>query len=108
MLRILIREVSTHQVSRFFFKAVIQAVLLFGADTWVVTPACASTWGGFDPGGDTSEESAPAEDNGREVEIHLGGGGNGGGGILDDGGVYQAAPEHGRTVNSYTITVRPV
>ena len=38
MPRILIREVATPWVSSFYFKAVIQAVLLFGAETWVVTP----------------------------------------------------------------------
>ena len=48
------------------------------------------------------------EDNGRDVEIHLGGGGKGGGGFLDYGGIRQAAPEHGCTVYFYVITVRPV
>ena len=32
---------------------------------------------------------APIEDNGREVEIHLGGGSKGGGGVLDNGGICQ-------------------
>ena len=36
--RILVREGAAPQVSRFFFKAVIQVVLLFGVETWVVTP----------------------------------------------------------------------
>ena len=36
MLRILIREESRPRVSRFFFKAVVQSVFLFGAETWVV------------------------------------------------------------------------
>ena len=40
----------------------------------------------------------PAEDNGRDVEIHLVGGGKGGGGFLGDGGIRQEAPEHGLTV----------
>ena len=48
-----------------------------------------------DPGGETAEGTAPAEDTRKEVEIHLSGGGKGGGGIIDDGGVYQAAAEHG-------------
>ena len=41
-----------------------------------------------DPGGETDDSTAPAEDTGKEVEIHLGGGIKGGGGILDNGGVY--------------------
>ena len=38
MSRILSREGEILQVSRFFFKSVTHFVLLFGADTWVVTP----------------------------------------------------------------------
>ena len=48
------------------------------------------------------------EDTGRDVEIHLRGGGKGGGGVLDDGGIRQAAPEHGRTVYRYAVSVRTV
>ena len=36
--RILSREGAYKQVSGNFFKAVVQQVLLFGADTWVMTP----------------------------------------------------------------------
>ena len=36
--RILSREVATKRVSGDFFKAVVQQVLLFGAETWVVSP----------------------------------------------------------------------
>ena len=60
------------------------------------------------PGGETADRTAPTEDNVRDVLIHLGGGGKGGDGVLDDGGIRQAEPEHGRTVYRYTITVRPV
>ena len=34
----LIREGATPRISGNFFKAVVQQVLLFGAETWVVTP----------------------------------------------------------------------
>ena len=44
---ILIREGAALQVSGFFFKAVIQAVLLFGAETWVVTPRMGKALGVF-------------------------------------------------------------
>ena len=39
MTRILCREGVDPQVSVFFFKAVVQAVLLFGVETWVVAPS---------------------------------------------------------------------
>ena len=97
---IISREGAARRVSRFFFKSVVQAVLIFGADTWLVTPPHGKGPGGVsDPGGETDDGMAPTEETGQEVDIHLGSGGKGGGGILDDGGVYQAAAEHGRTVH---------
>ena len=36
--KILIREGADKRVSGTFFKAVVQHVLLFGAETWVLTP----------------------------------------------------------------------
>ena len=76
MTHILSREGATTWVSGFFFKAVVQAVLLFGSDTWVVTPHMGKDLGGcLDPGGKTVEGEAPVEDSGREVDIHLGGDG---------------------------------
>ena len=36
--RILSQEGADKRVSGNFFKAVVQAVLLFGAETWVLTP----------------------------------------------------------------------
>ena len=47
MLHILSREGATLRASRFFFKAVIQVVLLFGAETWVVTACMGKALGGF-------------------------------------------------------------
>ena len=38
MTRILGREGADPRMSGLFFKAVIQAVLLFGSETWVLTP----------------------------------------------------------------------
>ena len=109
MLRILSREGAAPRVSSFFFEAVIQAVLLFGADTCVVTPRMGKALGGgSDPGDEMADGTSPTKDNGHEVDIHLGGGGKGGGRVLDDVGICQAAPEHGRTVHCYAITVRPV
>ena len=36
--RILGREGASLRVSGIFFKEVVQAVLLFGSDTWIMTP----------------------------------------------------------------------
>ena len=47
MTRILSREGAETRVSGFFFKAVIQSVLLFGAETWVVTLRMGWFLGGF-------------------------------------------------------------
>ena len=49
MPRILSREVATPRVSGLFFKAVIQAVLIFGSATLVVTPRMGTALGGFRP-----------------------------------------------------------
>ena len=45
--RILRREGATPRISGSFFKAVVQQVLLFGAETWVVTPKMERALSGF-------------------------------------------------------------
>ena len=45
--RILRREGATPQISGSFFKAVVQQVLLFRAETWVVTPKMERVLSGF-------------------------------------------------------------
>ena len=47
MSRILSREGARLRVSGFFFKSLVQSVLLFGAETWVVTPRIGQVLGGF-------------------------------------------------------------
>ena len=47
MTRILSREGADPQVSGFLSKSVFQVVLLFGADTWLVTPHIGRVLGGF-------------------------------------------------------------
>ena len=47
MLRILSREGVRTRVPGFFFKAVVQLVLLFGAETWVVTTHMGRVLEGF-------------------------------------------------------------
>ena len=45
--RILGREGATARISGAFFKGVVQQVLLFGAETWVVTPRMERALSGF-------------------------------------------------------------
>ena len=45
-----------------------------------------------DPGGETADRAAHAEDNGQDVEIQLDGNVKGGGGFLGDGVIRQVAP----------------
>ena len=47
MTRILIREGAEPWVSGFLFKFIVQAVLLFGSETWVVTPLMGRALGEF-------------------------------------------------------------
>ena len=47
MTRILSRKGAEPRVFRFFFKAMVQAVFLFGSDTWVVTHCMGRALGGF-------------------------------------------------------------
>ena len=49
MTRILSREGAAPQVSGLFFKAVVQAVLLFGLEKCVATPHMGKDLGGFRP-----------------------------------------------------------
>ena len=47
MVRILSREGAEPRVSRFFFKSMVQSVLLFGAQTWLVAPRMGRVLGGI-------------------------------------------------------------
>ena len=47
MSRILSREGVRSRVSGFFFKAIVQSVLLFGTEMWVVNPHMGQVQGGF-------------------------------------------------------------
>ena len=44
---VIIRERAEPRVSGFFFKSVVQAVLLLVSETWVVTPRMGRFQGGF-------------------------------------------------------------
>ena len=47
---ILGREGDIPRVSGMFLKAVVQAVLLFGSETWVITPCMGRALGGVSTG----------------------------------------------------------
>ena len=47
MLHILSRYGAAWWVYELFFKAIVQVVLLFGAETWVLTPRIGKALGGF-------------------------------------------------------------
>ena len=47
MSQILGREVADSRTFRKFYKVVIQAKLLFGGESWVVSPLIGRTLGGF-------------------------------------------------------------
>ena len=47
MTRILVREGADPRISGLFFKAAIQAVLLFGLEMWVLTPCMKQALGSF-------------------------------------------------------------
>ena len=47
MTRILVREGSDPSISGLFFNAVVQEVLLFGSETWILTPHIERALGSF-------------------------------------------------------------
>ena len=47
MTRILVREVADSWISGLFCKAVVQAVLLFRSEMWVLTPCMERSMGSF-------------------------------------------------------------
>ena len=64
-------------VSRFFFKAVIQSVFIFGAETWVVTPPYGMGPGGFPiPGGMATYGADSMAEAGQKVGVNLREGGD--------------------------------
>ena len=60
--RVLSREGATLRVSGILFKAVVQLVLIFGTETWVVTPPHGPGPGGITgPGGATVNREATTD-----------------------------------------------
>ena len=109
MTRILSREGAEPRVSIFFFKAVVQAVLLFGLETWVVTPRIVRVLGGFqDQVPRRLTRRIPWQKNDGKWEYTSAATKKGGCRFPENGGVHSATTEHGHTVHCYVITARPV
>ena len=86
-------------MSEFFYKAVAQAVLLFGAETWVLTPRMEQVLDSFQH---RVARRITVKQQRRQGVWELGvpasGGGNGGSRLLGDQDVGQKEAEHGRAV----------
>ena len=68
---IISREGTRPRVSNFFFKAFVQLVLLFGAETWVVTPPHGTGPEGFSrPGGTATYREDSMAKAGHKVGLH--------------------------------------
>ena len=82
MSRILSREGASLRVYTFLFKAVVQLVLIFGAETWVVNLLMGRVLGVFQ---DQVERRLTGQLQRRKLDgnlgVHLGGGGKRRGGI---------------------------
>ena len=78
-------------MSGFLFKAMVQAVLIFVSDTWMVIPSMGKALGGF-------QDQVARRLTGRLPRKKI-----------DRKWTYTSAvPEHGRTVHCCAITARPV
>ena len=58
---------SQSRVSGTFFKAVVQAFLIFGAETWVMTPCIGQSLGGFITG--SRNESGGVNQSGKWIIV---------------------------------------
>ena len=89
LLGVLGKEVAWARTSGRFYIAVSQATLLFGSETWVVTPCMARTLGGVLPlGGETAHGKMPPAPDVRELELPLVVTGHAGSGSRGDGCLY--------------------
>ena len=80
-MNILSREGARPWVHTFFFKAIVQSVLLFCAETWVVTPRMGRVLGGFQDQVERQLKIVSCSYGETEVVLHLGGNRKSGGGV---------------------------
>ena len=95
-----VRIVRDRRTAGSFYVAVVQAVHLFGSETWVMTPPVGENSRGVSPPGCASNgrhrlQTPTIRDMG--VPTHWGGTGNGGTG--GDQGINRPPPEHGCAIH---------
>ena len=108
MQRILSREGANKRVSGNLFKAVVQKVLLFGAETWVVLPRMEWALKSFIRGSARRVTGTAAERVGREMVLPLTGGGHEGRRVHRCKDVYKQKAEHGRAIHYNETTSGPL
>ena len=88
------------QVLGTFFKSVVQVILLFGYETWVLTPRMGQTLGGVpSQDGRLSDSKITVAATWRHMIVAPPPmGSDGGGGAGGSGGIYQVEEEYGRAV----------
>ena len=104
------REGAAPQISGFLFKAVVQLVLIFGRETWVVTPRMDQVLGGGfqDQVVQRLTGVSTAETSGRKMGVYLSSGGKRGGGVQGDEGISSEKAEHICKFHIYAIDYEPV
>ena len=91
MSRILGREEAYERVSGIFFKAVVRVVLLFGSETWVMTPPHGMDAGRVPAqGGPLADEKKPTAATWRRMGVPPLGVSDAGGRAVGSGGIYPA------------------
>ena len=89
--RILGREEAYERVSGIFFKAVVRVVLLFGSETWVLTPHMGWMLGGFQHKvAHWLIKKKPTAATWRRMGVPPLGVSDAGGGAVGSGGIYPA------------------
>ena len=106
---ILSREGATKRVSGNFFKAVVQQVLLFGAETWVVSPRMDRALSAF-INGEARRIAGRQPRRGRDGKWFYPSleGGHEGSGAHRRPNVNKQKAEHGSTVYCYATTSGPL
>ena len=93
MSRIIGQEGADTHTSRNIYKAVIQANLQFGAESWVMSARIRRALSGFHQGGPPAEKNASEEGKGGQVNLCTSGCGYEGSGDGGAGDICPPAPE---------------
>ena len=92
-----------------FFKEVVKEVLIFGSETWVMTPHMGGALGGVSTQGiQTYNWEVTKVAGGWELVIPTAGDGNSGGGFQGDGIVCYEESEYSRAIHCYAADYGPM